>query len=232
MGPTTRQFLIGLATAALGLGVYDVALRPRRAAPTLSAEDRALEEAAALRRDFDTLRGDVDRRVAAAPQVAAALGARLAALDVRLAMDERRAAAGTFVASTEFPPDAMPPSGYSEEQVQALRTMLEELRRRDEDRSGAEKMRALVRASGAQVSADDEGKAATAMSAFQRAVETLYVGGSLGATTEERTLNLEKARGLRARLEADLKAVLPEAAVLRLLASIPTFEAESTAPSR
>ncbi len=232
MGPTTRQFSIGLATAALGIGAYHLAVRPVPAAATSSLDDRAADEVTALRKEFAALRGDVERRLITAPQAAAALGSRLTALDLRLSMDERRAAAGTFVATNDLSSEALTQQGVSEDQVQALRTMLEELRRRDQDRGRTEKLISLVRAAGAQVSADDEGKAAAAMSAFHAAVEALYVGGSLGATVEERAANSEKARGLRARLEADLKVVLPEAAVARLLASIPTFDTELPAPIR
>ena len=60
--------------------------------------------------------------------------------------------------------------------------MFEELRRRDQDKSESDRLKALVRSSGAQVATDDESRAAAALATFQRDIKMLYVGGSLGAT--------------------------------------------------
>ena len=119
------------------------------------------------------------------------------------------------------------PGSWTEEQVSAFRSMLDEVdRRRTIDKETAA-YRDLVLRVEPNLAPADASATISLVTDFMRDIRTLFAGASAGGTTEERAATNGKAATRRAQLMLDLETVLPKATVARLSQHMPTFEPSS-----
>ncbi len=223
---------LGIAVAAVG--AYHLAFGggPPPTGPVATPSDEVAREVAALRRDVDRLAAGLG---AAGSGLSggggSAPGSRIDALETRIAHLEGRGAP----APGGGPVPGVPPSGsaagaWTEEQISAVSGMLAEIDVRKKREQNARRMKAVVRASGAHPTPEEEAAAVQALLSFQDQVEVLYKDGSAGTTPEARAATMARGRELRDALERTLRAALSAEAVAKILRSLPSFGAPPPQP--
>jgi hypothetical protein len=230
---TASSALVSVAVVAAGIALYHVTLAPRPAPPSSAETGGSVDETiASLRRDVDALK----RRSGDSGSAAPAPSDRLDALASRIQSLEERLIPGSAQAGANQ--GRLPPGvgdrTFTEEQIESLRSMMDEVEaRRNTDRETAS-YRDLVRRVAPTISGADEATAVSLVTGFMRKLRALFVDGSAGNTEEERAATAQKAAAEREKLLADLGTVLPKDVVERLAQHIPDFNAQPghTPPNR
>ena len=200
----TRQLLIGLVTAALGIGVYHAFFARPSPEPTFGTPARG-DEAAGPERKAATLHGDAAQSAAR----------RLDALEGRIAGLE-----GQGHAAPSPGPSAVG-GRWTDERLGVLEAALAEIERRKVEKRETESARRTVVGAGVVAGSDEERTATAAVAGYFREIRRLFPDGSGGKTLAERVEAAKRAGQAHDALEIALRSLVTDEAAARIVGAVP-----------
>jgi hypothetical protein len=218
--------VVSTLCSAAALGAYHVLLAPTPRVTTVLGPDADLEAAVSrLRREVASLRDELGMRPTPseaspgeeAAAEAGALAARVQALEMRFVGGDpnaRRLPSGV----------GDKPSAWTEQQIQDFRGMLEAVERRrvvEQETKSFQQMLANVDPNMAPATL---AAATSLLTEFMRSVRGTFSDPAIRDTPENYVATMEKAKELRGKLGADLRQLLKEETVAKVLERLPTFD--------